>query len=75
MALSLQMFQFAGYTLDVARSCLRGADREIDLRPKAFEVLHYLLERADRLVTKEELIKAILAERDCDRPVANALYK
>src|SRR5215475_3324746 len=53
------MFQFEGYTLDVARSSLRTADREVELRPKAFEVLRYLIENADRVVTKEELIKAI----------------
>src|SRR5713101_7782190 len=55
----LKMYQFEGYTLDVARSCLRAADREVPLRPKSFEVLRYLVENADRLVTKEELIKAI----------------
>src|SRR5215467_3225131 len=53
------MFQFEGYTLDVARSSLRTADRDVELRPKAFEVLRYLVENADRLVTKEELIQAI----------------
>jgi adenylate cyclase len=53
------MFQFEGYTLDIARGSLRAADREVQLRPKSFEVLRYLVENADRLVTKEELIKAI----------------
>ncbi len=53
------MFQFEGYTLDVAHNSLRAADREIPLRPKSFEVLRYLIENADRLVTKEELIRAI----------------
>jgi adenylate cyclase len=53
------MFQFDGYTLDVADSSLRTADREIPLRPKSFEVLRYLVENANRLVTKDELIKAI----------------
>src|SRR5215471_13204621 len=53
------MFQFAGYTLDVERGSLGTADREIDLRPKSYEVLRYLVEHADRLVTKEELIKAV----------------
>jgi TolB-like protein len=45
--------------LDVERSSLRAADREIELRPKSFGVLRYLVENADRLVTKEELISAI----------------
>ncbi len=53
------MFQFEGYTLDFARSSLRTADRNVQLRPKALDVLRYLVENADRLVTKEELIQAI----------------
>jgi adenylate cyclase len=53
------MFRFQGYTLDVVRCSLRAADREIKLRPKTFEVLRHLVENADRLVTKEELLKAI----------------
>jgi adenylate cyclase len=51
--------EFEGYTLDIARSELRMADREIALRRKSFELLRYLAENADRLVTKEELLKAI----------------
>jgi adenylate cyclase len=54
-----EMFQFEGYTLDVARSSLRTADRDVELRPKSFAVLSYLVENAGRLVTKEELIEAI----------------
>ena len=54
-----KMFQFEGYTLDVARGSLRAADRDVQLRPKAFEVLRYLVENADRLVTKHELNRAI----------------
>jgi adenylate cyclase len=57
-ALSM-MLQFEGYTLDIARNVLRSADREITLRRKSFELLRYLAENADRLVTKEELLKAI----------------
>jgi adenylate cyclase len=53
------MLQFERYTLDIARHSLRAADRKIALRPKNFEVLRYLVENPDRLVTKEELLKAI----------------
>jgi TolB-like protein/DNA-binding winged helix-turn-helix (wHTH) protein/tetratricopeptide (TPR) repeat protein len=53
------MFQFEGYTLDVARHSLRAVDREVALRRKSFELLRYLVENPDRLVTKEELLKAI----------------
>jgi adenylate cyclase len=52
-------FQFAGHTLDIARSSLRGVDGEVQLRPKSFEVLVYLVENAERLVPKDELIRAI----------------
>jgi adenylate cyclase len=52
-------FQFEGFRLDVARSSLRTANREIELRPKSFEVLRFLVENADRVVTKEELIHAV----------------
>jgi adenylate cyclase len=53
------MFRFEGYTLDIARNALRTADREVALRPKSFELLRYLVENPDRLVTKEELLKVI----------------
>jgi len=52
-------FYFAEYTLDLGRGCLRSGDREIDLRPKCFAVLHYLVENAGRLVPKEELMETI----------------
>src|SRR5262245_56279081 len=52
-------FCFEGYTLDLRRGCLRTGAREIELRPKSFEVLRYLVENAGRLVSKTELIKAI----------------
>src|SRR5258708_4352321 len=53
------MFRFEGYTLDIARHSLRAADRAVALRPKNFELLRYLVENPDRLVTKDELLKAI----------------
>jgi adenylate cyclase len=53
------MFQFEGFTLDIARNSLRAADRDVPLRRKSFEVLRYLAENPDRLVTKEELLGAI----------------
>src|SRR6476620_5568140 len=53
------IFQFGEYTLDLAQGCLRTAGREVDLRPKSFEVLRCLVENAGRLVIKDELIKAV----------------
>src|SRR5262245_49922868 len=53
------MLQFEGYTLDIAHNLLRAADREVTLRRTSLEVLRYLAENPGRLVTKEELLKAI----------------
>jgi adenylate cyclase len=53
------MFRFGNFTLDIARGTLRIADREVNLRPKSFEVLRCLVENADRLLTKAEFIKAV----------------
>lgn len=52
-------FVFEGYTVDVQRAALYRGDREIDLRPKSFEVLRYLVANAGRLVSKDELSQAI----------------
>src|SRR5215475_6245940 len=54
-----EMFRFEGYTLDIARNALRTGDREVALRPKSFELLRYLVEHPDRLVTRDELLNAI----------------
>jgi adenylate cyclase len=56
---ALKMLQFEGYTLDIAHNSLRAADREVTLRRKSLELLRYLAENPGRLVTKEELLKAI----------------
>jgi len=52
-------YSFEGYTLDLARGSLRAGNREVELRPKSFEVLRYLLENAGRLTSREDLIKAV----------------
>jgi DNA-binding winged helix-turn-helix (wHTH) protein/predicted ATPase len=52
-------YYFGGHTLDLRRGCLRCGDDEIEMRPKSFEVLRYLVENAGRLVSKDELIQAV----------------
>jgi TolB-like protein/DNA-binding winged helix-turn-helix (wHTH) protein len=54
-----QVFQFGSFRLDLTRGCVFDGDREIELRPKSFEVLRYLVENAGRLVSKDELIGRI----------------
>src|SRR5215813_7346032 len=48
-------YVFADCLLDTQLYTLSWAGRVIPLRPKAFQVLHYLLEHRDHLVSKEEL--------------------
>jgi DNA-binding winged helix-turn-helix (wHTH) protein len=50
---------FDAFTLDVSRGCLRRGADDVRLRPKSFDVLRYLVENPGRLVSKEELIRAV----------------
>ena len=50
-------FQF--FALDLERLSVHAPSGQVDLRPKSFEVLRYLAEHAGRVVTKDEVIKAI----------------
>src|SRR5208282_4444889 len=54
-----RIFKFEGFSLDLRRGCLRGPDGEIELRPKSFEVLRYLVENAGRLVPKDEIVDVV----------------
>jgi len=50
----------AGCVLDLACEALIDAEgRPVDLRPQAYQLLRYLALNAGRLVTKDELIKAV----------------
>jgi adenylate cyclase len=53
------IFRFEDYMLDVAYGSLRTKDREVELRPKSFEVLRCLVENAGRLVSRDELISTV----------------
>jgi TolB-like protein/tetratricopeptide (TPR) repeat protein len=50
---------FEGFTLDLSRGCLRDASGEIELRRKNFQFLHFLVENAGRLISKEELAEVL----------------
>src|ERR1700738_3808897 len=59
LMVSSETVSFDVYTLDLVRwAVLRGGET-MRLRPKAFDVLRYLVEHAGRLVSKEELIGAV----------------
>ena len=50
---------FAGYTFDPGRRELRLQDKVIHLEPQVFDVLAYLIENRDRVVTKDELFASV----------------
>ncbi|MFO1158062.1 MAG: winged helix-turn-helix domain-containing protein [Reyranellaceae bacterium] len=54
-----EIFRFGKFVLDLRRGCLRADRREIELRPRSFEVLRYLVENAGRLVPKDEIMAAV----------------
>src|SRR6266478_3322526 len=54
-----EVLGFEGYTLDLIRGCIRDASGEIELRPKSFELLCYLVGNAGRLVPKDELVNVV----------------
>jgi TolB-like protein/DNA-binding winged helix-turn-helix (wHTH) protein len=54
-----KVLRFDRFVLDLTRGCLRAGAQEIDLRPKAFELLTYLAVNAGRLVPKQELLDAV----------------
>jgi DNA-binding winged helix-turn-helix (wHTH) protein/Flp pilus assembly protein TadD len=54
-----ELYRFDGFELDPVRRVLSRADEPILLTPKAFDVLAYLVLNPGRVVTKDELLKAI----------------
>ena len=59
MESSTPTYQFGEFTLDVARGCVLKGGKEIQLRPKVYETLKYLVEHSGRLIGKQELIQAV----------------
>jgi TolB-like protein len=50
---------FDGYALDRDRRELRCGDAAIGLEPKVFDLLAYLLEHRDRVISRDELIASV----------------
>src|SRR6266478_2948467 len=52
-------YRFGQFVLDPGRRTLSRADSPVSLTPKAFDVLLFLVQNPNRLVTKEELLHAV----------------
>jgi Tol biopolymer transport system component/DNA-binding winged helix-turn-helix (wHTH) protein len=55
-------YTFLDVTVDMRRQLLIRGNDEIRLRPRAFDVLRYLVTNAGRLISKQELMDAVWAD-------------
>src|SRR5277367_1584890 len=53
------LYYFGQFVLDPGRRMLSRADSPVSLTPKAFDVLFFLVQNPNRLVTKEGLLQAV----------------
>ena len=53
---------FDTFRLDTVNHCLWRGEERLSLPPKAFDVLRYLVEHANRLVTQDEILEALWPE-------------
>jgi TolB-like protein/DNA-binding winged helix-turn-helix (wHTH) protein/Flp pilus assembly protein TadD len=56
------LYTFGSFVLDSRKRRLSRADSPVFLTPKAFDVLLFLVQNPNRLVTKEELLQAVWAD-------------
>ena len=56
------LYVFGDYALDTQLYELRHASRPCKLEPQVFNVLAYLIQHRDRVVTKDELLRTALAQ-------------
>ena len=57
--MSGHIYRFAEIEVDTGQGCVRRNGEERHLRQQTFQVLVYLLEQKERLVTKDELLQNI----------------
>lgn len=57
------IYTFGAYELDLSRYELRGRGAVVPIEPQVFDVLAYLIQHCDRVVTKEELLDNVWGDR------------
>jgi TolB-like protein len=57
------IFSFEEYKIDLARRELRNAETLVHVEPQVFDLLVYLLENRDRVVSKDDLIGSVWGDR------------
>jgi DNA-binding winged helix-turn-helix (wHTH) protein len=57
------VLRFGAFTLDTGRYELRGPAGPVHVEPQVFDVLLYLLQHRDRVVSKTELLEQLWGSR------------
>ena len=76
-----KQLEFGSFRFDEANECVWEGGRPIQLRPKAYAILKYLIERPNVLVTKQQLLDDVWPDtfvsdavlKDCIRQLREAL--
>lgn len=58
-SLGNKVFRIKGFQVDPARRMVEHEGQSLNLRPKTFDLLLYLIQHRDRMVTKDELLSSI----------------
>ena len=56
-------FHFSNYVLDTGRRELRCGDQSIEVEPQVLDLLIYLMQNNDRVITKDDLIDSVWGGR------------
>ena len=67
------IYQFDRFVLDLARGCLRSGEQVLELRPKTYSSLCYLVTNPGRLITKDEFISAVWKTAATDESLARCI--
>src|ERR1700758_2430723 len=65
---------FPPFRLDPGNQCLlrldtAGSEQRIELKPKTFDVLHYLVDNPGRLITHDELLEEVWHDEEVQQEV------
>jgi len=53
------IYRFGKYSLDPSKYLLKHGDKEVSVEPQVFDVLKFLIENRERVVSKDDLIEAV----------------
>ena len=57
------VYRFGEYSLDTVKYELKHGDQKVSLEPQVFDVLRFLMENRERVVSKDDLIDAVWGGR------------